>query len=210
MNNFYLKMVKLSLAVLIVFALIDLGLTQKTEAATTGTATLSTSVQQYLALTVTSGGTVGFGNLTPGTPIDAPSGGTVVSVSTNAANGYTVGLSDGSDTNSAMLHTDTTTYIADYAGTIAVPTTWTSTGVGISMFAATTNKEAKWGTGTTYNDANNNYAGIPSAATTAHTVTGTLGGADTSSWGFSVDVANTQKTGSYSGDVTFTATAVLS
>ena len=179
-------------------------------AVNTGTATLSTTIQQYLALTVDSGGTVAFGSLTPGTPIAAPSGGSVVSVVTNSANGYTVGLSDGSDTNSSMLHTDTTTYVADYAGTIATPTSWTGTGVGVTLFAADTNKEAAWGTGTTYSDSNNKYAGVPSAATTGHTVTGFHASADTSSWAFKIDVPNTQKTGVYSGDVTFTATAVLS
>lgn len=180
------------------------------KAVDTGTATLSTTVQEYLALTITAGGTVGFGSLTPGTPIAAPADGTVASVATNAANGYTVGLSDGSGTDSSMIHTDATTAILDYAGTIAVPTSWTGTGVGITLFAADTSKNAKWGTGTTYNDANNKYAGVPATATTAHTVTGFHASADTSTWGFEIDVPNSQKTGVYSGDVTFTATAVLS
>lgn len=171
---------------------------------------VSTTVQEYLTFDITSNDTVAFGNLTPGTAIAAPSGGSVASVTTNAANGYTLGVSDGSATNSALLHTDTTTYIADYAGTIATPTSWTGTGLGLTLFAADSNKEAKWGTGTTYNDANNKYAGVPLAATTAHTVTGFKAGADTSSWAFEIDVPNTQKTGSYSGNVVFTATAVLS
>lgn len=173
--------------------------------------TLSTSVQQYLAFTITTGGTVSFGNLTPGTPIPAPSSGTIASVTTNSANGYTVALSDGvASTNSSMVHTDTTTRIADYAGTIASPTTWTGTGLGATLYAADSNKStATWGAGTTYNDALNEYAGIPETATTAHTVTGYHASADTSSWAFKIDVPNTQKTGSYSGSVTFTVTAVL-
>ena len=181
----------------------------RASAATTGTATLSTDVQQYIALTITAGSSVEFGNLTPASPITAPVGGTVASVATSASNGYTLSLSDGSGTNSAMVHTDTTTYIADYAGTITTPTTWTGTGVGISLFAADTTKEAKWGTGTTYNDANNKYAGVPANATVAHTVATYSEGADTSTWAFKVDVLNSQKTGTYSGDVTFTATASL-
>ena len=178
-------------------------------AATEDTATLTANVQQYISLSISSGATVDFGNLTPGSPITAPNTGTIASVTTSSASGYTVGLSDASDTNSAMLHTDTTTYIADYAGTIATPTSWTGTGVGISLYAADSEKEAKWGTGTTYNDSNNKYAGIPSATTIAHTVTTYHAGADTSSWAFKIDVSNSQKTGSYSGDVTFTATAGL-
>lgn len=177
--------------------------------AATDTVTVSTTVQEYMAFSITSGDPMALGNLTPGTPVTGAAG-SVASCTTNAANGYTLGLSDGSATNSALLHTDTTTYIADYAGTIATPTTWTGTGLGISLYAADTNKEAAWGTGTTYNDANNKYAGIPLAATTAHTVTGFHATADTSSWGWKADVGNTQKTGVYSGNVTFTATAVLS
>jgi hypothetical protein len=171
---------------------------------------LSTTVQEYLSFSITAGGTVTFGNLTPGTPI-CYSTGTVASVTTNATNGYTIGLSDGvAGTNSALLHTDTTTRIADYAGTIDTPTSWTGTGLGVGLYAADTNKESKWGTGTTVCDSNNKYAGIPQSTTTAHSAPGYKSGADTSSWSFKVDVPNTQKAGSYSGTVTFTATAVLS
>jgi len=171
--------------------------------------TLSTTVQSYLSFSISSGSTIAIGNLTPGTPICT--GSTVASVTTNAANGYTVGLSDGvAGNDSALLHTDTVTRITDYAGTIAVPTLWAGTGLGISCFAADTSKEAAWGAGTTLCDAANKYAGVPTAATTAHTVTGYHAGADTSSWSWEIDVPNTQKTGVYSGNVTFTATAVLS
>ncbi|MEI6498512.1 MAG: hypothetical protein WCO23_00970 [bacterium] len=205
-------MKKLSFIILglVVFAgVLFAQFTNKQERVEAATTTLSTNVLEYLTFSLTSGDTVPFGDLTPGTPIAAPSSGTVGSVTTNSANGYTIGLSDGSGTNSALLHTDTTTYIPDYAGTIAVPTTWTGVGVGISLFAADTSKEAKWGSGTTYDDSSNKYAGVPAAATTAHTVTGYHEGADTSSWAFKIDVANSQKTGAYSGDVTFTATATL-
>jgi hypothetical protein len=183
------------------------------EVKATATASLSTTVQTYLTFSITTGGTVAFGNLTSGTPIAAPTTGTIASATTNAANGYTVGLSDAiAASNSCLVHTDTTTYIADYAGTIATPTTWTGgvTGLGITLYAADTTKEVAWGTGTTYNDALNKYAGIPQTAATAHTAAGFKSGADTSTWAFKIDVPNTQKTGSYSGSVTFTATAVLS
>jgi len=186
---------------------------QESEAAT-DTATLTTTVMEYIGFSLTAGDTVAFGDLTAGTAIQAPTTGTVASVTTNAANGYTLGLHDGvAAANSSMLHTDAATYITDItnSGTIAVPVVWGSaTGVGITLYAADTTKEAKWGTGTTYNDANNKYAAIPQAATTAHTVTGVVSGADTSSWAFEIDVPNTQKTGAYSGVVTFTATPVLS
>lgn len=199
---------------LIVIIIVGLGIYFLVNSTTTKAAThnvaVSATAQAYISLDITSNDTVAFGNLTSGSPIALPDGGSIASVSTNAANGYTLGVSDGSNTNSALRHTDTTTYIADYAGTIATPTIWTGTGLGITLFAADTTKEVKWGTGTTFDDILNKYAGIPATATTAHTVTGTLNGADTSSWSFKLDAPNDQKTGDYSGNITFTATAVLS
>jgi hypothetical protein len=183
------------------------------EVKATSNFSFSTTIGTYLTLSIPTGSTVAFGNLTPGTPIEAPATGTIASVTTNAANGYTLGLSDAiAASNSCLVHTDTTTYIADYAGTIATPTIWTggATGLGATLFAADTTKEVAWGTGTTYNDALNKYAGIPQTAATAHTAAGFKSGADTSTWAFKIDVPNTQKTGSYSGSATFTATAVLS
>jgi len=100
--------------------------------AATQDVTLQTDVQEYLQSSVTAGSAVDFGNLTATQPVASPSGGTVLSVTTNSANGYTVGVSDGvASTNSAMLHTDTETRIADYAGTIATPTSWTGTGLAL-------------------------------------------------------------------------------
>lgn len=177
------------------------------------TTTLTTTVLEYISFSLTSGDTVSFGDLTPGESIKAPATSTIASVTTNAANGYTIGLSDGvASTNSSMLHTvDETTYIPDYAGTIGTPTAWTGTGVGITLWDADSNYDAKWCADacTSYDDTDNKYAGIPETATTAHTVTGAVTGEDTSSWAFQIDVPNTQKTGAYSGVVTFTATAVL-
>lgn len=179
--------------------------------AATHSVTLSTSVQSYLLFDITSGDTIALGSLTPATPICSATA-SVASITTNAANGYTIGLSDSiASTNSALVHTDTTTYIPDMTvGTIATPVVWgANTGLGVGMFAADTTKEATWGTGTTVCDALNKYAAIPQNAATAHTVTGFRSTADTSSWSWKIDVLNTQKTGSYSGTATFTATAVL-
>ncbi len=182
--------------------------------AATDTVTLSIDVAEYLNFSVSSGDTVAFGTFNPGTPICSTTA-SVASVTTNAANGYTLGLHDGSGTNSAMVKGGSV-YIPDYAGSIATPTEWTSTGLGVSMWAADTNHETKWCKGgtvgdcTTVCDADNLYAGVPETATTAHTVTGFHSGADTSSWSWKVDAPNTQETGSYSGNVTFTATAVVS
>ncbi len=199
--------VLLGSALLALFVVCTLWITPAKGA--TDTVTLSTSVQEYLAFSITGGSTISFGNLTPGTAICSDTA-TVASVTTNASNGYTIGLSDSvASTGSALRHTDGNTRIADYVGTIATPTAWTGTGLGVSLFAADTGKAAKWGTGATVCDANNKYAGVPQNATTAHTATGYHSGADTSSWSWKIDVPNTQKTGTYSGNVTFTATAAL-
>lgn len=181
-------------------------------AADTHNVSMSTSVQASLSMDITAGDTVAFGALTPGVPIAAPATGTIVTVQTNAANGYTLGVSDGvAGSNSCLLHTDTVTRITDVtSGTIGTPELWgASTGLGITLYAADTNKEAKWGTGVTYDDANNKYAAIPETATTAHTVTGVVVGNNTSSWAYKLDVPASQKTGLYAGQMTFTATAVI-
>jgi len=183
---------------------------QLTKAAIPRNVAVSTTVQASLSFDITAGDTVPFGPLTAGVPIAAPAGGTIATVTTNAANGYTIGLSDGSATNSALAQGGV--YIADYAGTIGTPTTWTGTGLGITMWDADSSPEGKWcdDVCSNYDDEDNKYAGIPETLTTAHTVTGAVVGADTSSWAFKVDVPGDQKTGLYSGNVTFTATAVLS
>ena len=165
----------------------------------------------YLTFDITQADTIPFGNLNPDTVICYATG-TIASVTTNSENGYTLGVHDSTATpNSSLLHTDTTTRIPKMTnGTVATPVVWgTNYGLGIGLYAADTTKEAKWGSGTTVCDANNKYAAIPETVTTAHTVTGHRTGADTSSWSFKIDVPNTQKTGSYSGIMTFTATGVL-
>lgn len=200
---------------LAVLYLANLGPSKQSEAATHDV-TLTTTVITYLTFDITAGDTVPFGNLTPGTPIKAPAASTIASVTTNAANGYTLGLSDAHAASSSMAHTDTTTHITKMTnGTIGTPVAWGSnTGVGATMWTADTTPEAKWCTPaqtcTSYDDADNLYAAVPETATTAHTVTGFHASADTSSWAFEINVPNTQKTGAYSGTITYTATAVLS
>lgn len=182
------------------------------KASTTGNVAISGDVSQYLVLEFTSGANIAIGSISPGVGACNASG-TIASITTNAANGYTLGLSDGSDTNSTLLHTDTTTYIPDVSGTFTSPELWltgTTQGLGVTLFSADTTKEAKWGTGTSACDIWNKWAGIPSVNVTGHTVTGFRAIPDTSSWGWKVDVANLQKSGVYAGNVLFTSAAVLS
>lgn len=172
---------------------------------------LTTDVLETLQLSVSSG-TYAFGNLTPGVPLKG-SGGINIEITTSSANGYNLAISDGvAGTNSALVHSDTTTRIPDASALIAAPALWvsgTTKGLGVTVYSATTSKEVKWGTGTTYNDNNNKYSGIPETATTIHNSPGFKEGVDTTSISFILDVANSQKTGSYAGDVILSATAVL-
>lgn len=207
-------MKKTIIAIVTIFFVLVFGMyasNTKNVSAATDTVTLTTTVLTYLTFSITSGDPVAFGNLTPGTPICSTTE-SVASVTTNAANGYTIGLHDGSATNSALAQG--AVYVPDIdPGTIATPVVWgsvTTAGVGVTLFAADTTKEAAWGTGTTVCDANNKYAAVPETATTGHTAAGFKASADTSTWGWKVDAPNTQKTGDYTGNVTFTATAVLS
>lgn len=150
--------------------------------------------------------TLAFGSLLPGNVL---TGTTITTVTTNYPNGYSLSIHDavtGSD--SALLHTDTSTRIADYSGTITTPTLWSGTGLGICVFNAT-GKDAKWGTGTTETDSNNKYAGVPETSSIIHSKTSSPTSSDQTSIGYKLVVPNAQKTGDYSGIITYTATGVL-
>jgi hypothetical protein len=204
------KYIFIILTILVLVSLIILYLPH-TQAATHDVS-LSTNVTEYIEIEITQGDVVNFGNLTPGSPI-CYSTGTIVRVTTSAANGYTLGVFDNvPGNNSCLLHTDTTTRIPDLTnGTIETPVLWGSNyGLGLGLYAADTDKESKWGTGTTVCDSNNKYAAIPQSETTAHTAPGYHASPDYSSWSFKIDVQNSQKTGSYSGTMTFSAVPQLS
>lgn len=196
---------------IMIFVLLFVGCNTAVAHALADTLDLSTNVQTSLAMVVSSN-TYNFGDLTANTPA-VGTGGIDVDVTTNASNGYTLGIHDGvAGTGSTLLHADTTTRIIDFSALIATPALWVngvSRGVGVTVYAADTSKEAKWGTGTTYNDALNKYAGVPEGATTIHTSDSYKTGADTTSISFIVDVDPDQKAGVYAGSVTLTSTAVL-
>lgn len=209
------KMKKIIITVLLLMlggGLFGVGIPVKAE---TSNVTFTANQLSSLSINITAGDSFDFGDLTFGVPMAAPATGTIVSIETNASNGYTLGVSDGSGTNSGLINVaDGTTAVPDMTnGTVGTPVTWgANTGLGITMWDADTSPEGKWcaGTCTTYDDADNKYAAVPAAATTAHTVTGEIVGADTSSWAYMVETEASQKTGAYSGTMTFTATAVLS
>lgn len=153
--------------------------------------------------------TLSFGDLLPGSVV---TGTTITDVTTNYPNGYALAASDGVvGSYSCLLHTDSSTRIADYAGTIDIPTLWSDTGLGITVWAADTTPEAKWcdSTCTSEIDPDNKYAGVPETAATIHTKTGSPTSSNHTSVGYKLVVPNSQKTGTYSGTITYTATGAL-
>jgi hypothetical protein len=159
-----------------------------------------------LTLTVDNA-TLDFGNLIPGNVF---TGYTETTVTINYLSGYTLSVSDGiSGSNSSLIHPDGATRIADYAGTIGSPTSWNGTGLGICFYSGTGKDTAKWGTGTTPSDSLNKYAGVPTGSTVINTNSNTTITADKDRIGYKLVVPNSQKSGQYTGAVTYTATALL-
>lgn len=172
---------------------------------------LSTDVQPSLLMDV-SLDNYDFGHITAGTP-NWGSNESIIYITTNSSNGYTIDIKDlvpGS--NSALLHSDNTTRIPDFSANITNPQPWSygvSKGVGFSIFKADTNKETRWGTGTSYNSADNNYAGIEESNVAIHSSPGFKTTTDNTWITFVLDVEAGQKTGPYSGSITLSVTANL-
>jgi hypothetical protein len=153
-------------------------------------------VNNTLSLVLNSN-TEDLGTVVAGTP---NSGSTTATVTTDAWGGYDLLISQNHD----LTHVaDGTTTIPAYAGTIAVPTTWTGTGLGVTIMSGS-NVAAKWTTGLDHN-----YAGIPNTDTVLHEKTGYTSGGDATEVGYQVDVESTQKAGTYANVITYTAISKL-
>lgn len=138
--------------------------------------------------------TVELGNVTPGTPI---TGETTATVATDSSAGYQIAISK----NKLLTHSDTTTTISDYSGTIETPTTWSGNGFGFTVSVGT-NLEAKWDSGA-------KFASVPtSTPTTAHGVVQSISSPDETTFNYKLNVANSQKTGNYSNTVSYLATVM--
>jgi hypothetical protein len=103
-----------------------------------------------------------------------------------------------------LTHTDTSTTIPGVSGSIASPAAWSegaTKGVGFSVTAGT-QVESKWGTGPNYN-----YAALPTDATLYHSRTGLDSViAELTTLQFRADTIPSQKNGTYSTSVIYTAT----
>ncbi len=144
-------------------------------------------------------GTVPLGNLTPGTPIFATTTATVEA--TSLASGYVLQANRASST-ATMTHTDATTTIPDYTAWNGSNNSTSSPGLTLSFRLSTSTANFNstwWGSGTPL------FAGFPTTATTIMNCGSCTDGFTTSSVSYRLDVPGTQKTGSYSGDVTYTA-----
>lgn len=150
-------------------------------------------VNYSLSMTIDSN-TVSLGTVTPGTPNTASS---TINVATDAWGGYNLLCHENTD----LTHTDATTTIGGVSGTIASPTAWSGTGLGFTVSSAT-NLESKWNNG-------NNYASFPLSASIFHSKSGYTSGNDQTVVGYKVDVNSSQKSGSYSNIITYTAVSNL-
>lgn len=121
-----------------------------------------------------------------------------VTVQTDGA-GYTLLAQQNRD----LLHTNLSTTIPAFGGTVASPTPWTNGlfGLGFTLTAAT-NRDAKWGAAP-----NSNYAGFPNSTTAIHTVSGYSLAPDTTTIEYRLNTSSTQLAGSYSNQVTYAAIA---
>ena len=138
--------------------------------------------------------TVNLGILAPGSPV---SGTTTTTVSTDSSAGYTLAIQK----DRLMTHTDTVTTIPDYSGTIGTPTTYSGTGLGFSVSSGTS-VDPKWGSGT-------DFAAIPTLSkTTYHELFQSISAPNNTTITYKLDVANTQKPGSYSSSVAIFAAAL--
>jgi hypothetical protein len=103
-----------------------------------------------------------------------------------------------------LTHTDNTTTIPDISGTIASPAAWTEAvtkGFGFTLTGGTS-LEGKWGTNPSYA-----YAALPADATLYHSRTGLTGGAvESTTIQYRADTIASQKQGTYSTTVVYTAT----
>jgi hypothetical protein len=173
----------------------------------TGAVTLSTNVQTALTFSLATG-TLPFGNLTPGTPIAVTSS---ASITTNNATGITMQVNRNNNPSSTLVHSDATTGFPDattWNGSNA--TTTNLVGANLHFKIASTGTDAGlynstfWGSNDTDGAGNAKYAGFPTAAQAVASNSTYVGTTQTVVQRYRIDAPTTQKSGAYSGGVTYT------
>ena len=178
-------------------------------ATSTGAVTLSTSVQQTITLTLATT-SVPLGALTPGTPVFAT---TSATIATNAATGLTFQVNRNT-AGQTLTHSDATTAFPDatsWNGSNA--TTTNLVGANLHFKVANTGTDASlysstfWGPNDTDGASNAKYAGFPATSQTIASNAAFVGTNQVVVSRYRIDAPATQKSGSYSGGVTYTAFA---
>lgn len=159
-----------------------------------------------------------FANLTPGTPvqISGTPNSTTCTITTNSEDGYQLSTKFSTVATNTLVHSDGTTEIDDDAVGLSRwdpavsgnAVTWsdgTTKGLGFCLFSGTDKSSTYWGTGTTYNDALNEYAAFPVSFQNIMTYGSYRSTATSAGITYKLDVPATQKSGTYSGTVTYQA-----
>lgn len=123
-------------------------------------------------------------------------GTSTVTVATNALAGYSVAIQK----NQLLTHTNGSTTIGDFSGTIGSPVAWSGTGLAFTVTSGTS-IESKWTSGTA-------FAAIPTQSSTVfHTVSSAITAPDATIVTYELDTLANQLSGSYSTIVSFIGTA---
>jgi hypothetical protein len=201
-NNFNVPLL-LSVVLVCVFGLI-LAMDSQGETKTAQT-TISTTVQEALSLSC--GTTAPLGNLIAGTAVTTSSS---CSTTTNGSDGYELSVKRDDGDTTIDLTTDASTNIPDKpAWTSATPNSniWAGTGMAFRLMQTGTDSNAYsstwWGTDDTAPNAK--FAGFPSSYDKIAVDTVYSASASTVVIGYKLDVAATQKSGTYDGTITFQA-----
>jgi len=170
---------------------------------------------QTLNLTVTSTltfnlatSTIALGTLTPGTAIIST---TTCTITTNAANGWQLLVKRNSAT-STLMHSDGTTAFPDATAWNGSDNATISPGSNLSFRVyqggTTAGYNSTWW-GNADESGTAKWAGFPVTSVNIAVATGYSASAATVTYGFRVDAPTTQKTGTYTGNITLTALAQL-
>lgn len=201
----------LFLSIFIVAVFVAMQAMESKSATDTDQVTITTTVAETIALSCTT--PVALGTLTPGTPVYNSN---VCTTTTNADGGYNLAVKrDDADTtmdktdDATVNITDKTAWDPTANTGSGNATTWAGTGLGFGVFASTATKSTTWwGSGSACDDASNKYAGFPTAYANIMEHTSYSSSSTTTSVCYKLDVATTQRSGSYDGTVTFQATSL--
>ena len=167
---------------------------------------LNTDVQEVISLDCGTP-TINLGNLTPGTPV---TGSSTCTATTNANGGYTLAVKRDDATSTLKKNSENNITISDltpWDPTAPNANTYSGTGLGFTVFSSTANKNSSWwGTGSTLTDSNNKYAGFNTNQTDIMRDTSYSETSTATDIGYKIDVPPTQKSGAYSGSVTYQVT----